>query len=146
MKSFLRRLIRPMIAILVIYLVFLIGPVASLDIPIIAGRIRENPDMLVQFLFIGLANGAIIAIIALGYTMVYGIVELINFAHGDVYMIGVFAALTTLSVTGTLTSNNPSHLVLGIVAALVVAVILCALLNMASERCAYWRLRKPPRL
>src|SRR4030065_2076708 len=106
MKSFLRSLIRPIIAIVVIYLVFLIGPVASLDIPIIAGRIQENPDMLVQFLFIGLANGAIIAIIALGYTMVNGIVELINFAHGDVYMIGVFTALTTLSLTGTLQATS----------------------------------------
>lgn len=146
MKSFFRRFIRPIIAILVIYLVFLLGPIASLDFPIIAGRIQENPKMLVQFLIIGLANGAIIAIIALGYTMVYGIVELINFAHGDVYMIGVFTALSTLSVTGTLTTNNPGHLVLGIVAALAVAVIVCASLNVAIERLAYRRLRNAPRL
>ena len=79
MKSFFRRFIRPIIAILVIYLVFLLGPIASLNFPIIAGRIQENPKMLVQFLIIGLANGAILAIIALGYTMVYGIIELINF-------------------------------------------------------------------
>ncbi len=146
MKSFLRRFIRPIIAILVIYLVFLLGPIASLDFPIIAGRIQENPKMLVQFLIIGLANGAIVAIIALGYTMVYGIVELINFAHGDVYMIGVFTALSTLSVAGALTTNNPGHLVLGIVAALVVAVIVCASLNVAIERLAYRRLRNAPRL
>ncbi len=146
MKSFFRRFIRPIIAILVIYLVFLLGPVANLDFPTIAGRIQENPKMLVQFLIIGLANGAILAIIALGYTMVYGIIELINFAHGDVYMIGVFTALTTLSVTGTLTTNNPSHLALGIVAALVVAVIVCASLNVAIERLAYRRLRNVARL
>ncbi|MBE3118969.1 MAG: branched-chain amino acid ABC transporter permease [Candidatus Atribacteria bacterium] len=146
MKSFFRRFIRPIIAILVIYLVFLLGPIASLDFPIIAGRIQENPKMLVQFLIIGLANGAIVAIIALGYTMVYGIVELINFAHGDVYMIGVFTALSTLSVTGALTTNNPVHLVLGIVAALVVAMIVCASLNVGIERLAYRRLRNAPRL
>jgi len=146
MKSFFRRFMRPIIAILVIYLVFLLGPIAGLDFPIIVGRIQESPKMLVQFLIIGLANGAIVAIIALGYTMVYGIIELINFAHGDVYMIGVFTALSTLSVTGTLTTNNPVHLVLGIVAALVVAVIVCASLNVAIERLAYRRLRNAPRL
>jgi len=146
MKSFFRRFMRPIIAILVIYLVFLLGPIAGLDFPIIVGRIQESPKMLVQFLIIGLANGAIVAIIALGYTMVYGIIELINFAHGDVYMIGVFTALSTLSVTGTLTTNNPVHLVLGIVAALVVAVIVCASLNVGIERLAYRRLRNAPRL
>jgi len=146
MKSFLRKLIRPAIAILVIYLVLLIGPVASLDFPTIAARISENPKQLLQFLFIGLANGAIIAIIALGYTMVYGIIELINFAHGDVYMIGVFTALSTLSVTRTLTSDNPIHLVLGIIAALAVAIVVCAGLNALIERFAYRRLRNAPRL
>ncbi|MCX6038652.1 MAG: branched-chain amino acid ABC transporter permease [Chloroflexi bacterium] len=146
MKSFFRRFMRPIIAILVIYLVFLLGPIAGLDFPIIVGRIQESPKMLVQFLIIGLANGAIVAIIALGYTMVYGIIELINFAHGDVYMIGVFTALSTLSVTGALTTNNPVHLVLGIVAALVVAMIVCASLNVGIERLAYRRLRNAPRL
>src|SRR5690242_13300620 len=106
-KSNLRRIV---IAVLGLYVLFLLGPTAGLDIPQIAKAIQANPLQLLQFLLIGIANGAIIAIIALGYTMVYGIVELINFAHGDVYMIGVFASLTTLSLTGTLNTKNPVHL------------------------------------
>ncbi len=65
---------------MVIYIVFLIGPIAGLDFPAIVAAIKANPIQLVQFLIIGISNGAIIAIIALGYTMVYGIIELINFA------------------------------------------------------------------
>ena len=51
-------------------------------------------DEIIQILLIGIANGAIIALIALGYTLVYGIIELINFAHGDVFMIGTMVSLT----------------------------------------------------
>jgi branched-chain amino acid transport system permease protein len=132
--------------VLVIYIVLLIGPIAGLDLPAIAAAIKANPLQLVQFLIIGISNGAIIAIIALGYTMVYGIIELINFAHGDVYMIGVFTSLTVLSVTHTLDSKNPVSIVLGLILALVVSVIFCALLNAGIERLAYKRLRNAPRL
>ena len=145
-SSSLRRYTRPILVIAVIYLVLLIGPVANLDIPVIAASIKANPKQLIQFLIIGLANGAIIAIIALGYTMVYGIIELINFAHGDVYMIGVFTALTTLSLTGTLRSQDPAYLAFGIFLSLLVAVVVCATLNATIERLAYRRLRNAPRL
>ncbi len=131
---------------IVLYIVFLIGPIAGLDVPAIAQAIKANPMQLVQFLIIGLANGAIVAIIALGYTMVYGIIELINFAHGDVYMIGVFTSLTVLSVTGTLDSKDPGKIVFGLILALVVAIVVCATLNAAIERLAYRRLRNAPRL
>src|SRR5512137_512441 len=123
-------------AAIVLYILFLLGPIAGLDVPVVAQAIKANPLQLVQFLIIGLANGAIIAIIALGYTMVYGIIELINFAHGDVYMIGVFTALTTLSLTGTLTTKDPGHIAWGIVVALVVAILFTAGLNAAIERLA----------
>ncbi|MFZ5881044.1 MAG: branched-chain amino acid ABC transporter permease [Chloroflexota bacterium] len=146
MKSTLQKLARPAVAIITIYLVLLLGPIAALDIPVIAKSISANPSQLIQFLIIGLANGAIIAIIALGYTMVYGIIELINFAHGDVYMIGVFAALTTLSLTGTLTSQDPVHIGIGIFIALIVAIIVGAALNATIERVAYRHLRNAPRL
>lgn len=132
--------------VLAIYLVLLLGPVAGLDLPNIAAAIAADPKQLLQFLIIGLSNGAIIAIIALGYTMVYGIIELINFAHGDVYMIGVFTALTTLSLTGTLEATSTAHLVFGIILALVLAVVVCAVLNASIERLAYRRLRNAPRL
>jgi branched-chain amino acid transport system permease protein len=146
MKSPYLRYVRPIIGIVVIYLVLLLGPIASLDLPNIYKSISANPPQLIQFLIIGLANGAIIAIIALGYTMVYGIVELINFAHGDVYMIGVFTALTTLSLTGTLKSQDPTHIAIGIVVALIVAIVVCATLNATIERLAYKPLRNAPRL
>ncbi len=146
MNNSIRRFVRPIITMLIIYVILLLGPIAGFDIPTIAASIRSDPKQLLQFFIVGLANGAIIAIIALGYTMVYGIVELINFAHGDVYMIGVFAALTTLSLTGTIDSQNPVHIVLGLVAALVVAVVVCASLNATIERLAYRRLRNAPRL
>ena len=59
----------------------------------------RDPGQFASQLLIGLTNGAIIALIALGYTLVYGIVELINFAHGDNFMIGSFVGLTVLSGT-----------------------------------------------
>lgn len=134
------------VVLLAIYLVFLIGPIAGLDIPAIFTTIKGNPLQFVQFLIIGISNGAILAIIALGYTLVYGIIELINFAHGDVYMFGVFTSLTVLSLTGILDSRDPVKIVLGIAFALVVAIAVCAFLNAAIERLAYRRLRNAPRL
>src|SRR6266496_6206113 len=109
-------------------------------------QIIAKPGLFLEQLKVGLVNGAIVAIIALGYTLVYGIIELINFAHGDVYMIGVFTALTTLSVTGTLDATSPGRIVLGLAFALVVAIVVCATLNATIERLAYRRLRNAPRL
>jgi branched-chain amino acid transport system permease protein len=137
---------RFVVATLVLYIVFLLGPIVGLDLPVVFAAIKANPLQLVQFLIIGLSNGAIIAIIALGYTMVYGIIELINFAHGDVYMIGVFTSLTVLSVTGTLESKDPVKILFGLILALVVSVAFCALLNAGIERVAYRRLRNSGRL
>ena len=134
------------IFVFVLYIVFLLGPIAGLDVPAIAANVKSNPVQLFQFLMIGLANGAIIAIIALGYTMVYGIIELINFAHGDVYMIGVFTSLTVLSVSGALDSKDPGKIALGLILSLIVAIGVCALLNASIERFAYRRLRNAPRL
>src|SRR6266540_5923605 len=136
-KTILRRV---GLAFLAFYIAFLIGPIAGFDVPAIAVHIKSNPMLLLQFLLIGLSNGAILAIIALGYTMVYGIIELINFAHGDVYMIGVFTSLTVLSVTGTLESKDPVRIILGLILALVIAIAFCAILNAAIERLAYRRL------
>ncbi len=134
------------LAALVIYIALLCGPIAGFDVTIIAQSIKAQPMQLVQYLIIGLANGSIIAIIALGYTMVYGIIELINFAHGDVYMIGTFTSLTVLSLTGTLTTTSSSHIIFGLLLALLVSVVVCALLNATIERVAYRRLRNAPRL
>ena len=73
----------------------------------------QEPAQFISQLVIGITNGAIIALVALGYTLVYGIIELINFAHGDNFMIGSFVGLTVLSGTfrrpqffGAITSNS----------------------------------------
>jgi branched-chain amino acid transport system permease protein len=105
-----------------------------------------NPVLLAQQLINGLSLGGIYALIALGYTMVYGIIELINFAHGDVYTLGTFFSLgilTLLGVTGVVT--GPALIV--VVAVTVIgAMILCGLTGVIIERLAYRRLRNAPKL
>ena len=130
----------------ILYIVLLLGPIAGLDIPRILQEIAQDPTVLLQQLLVGLVNGAIIAIIALGYTLVYGIIELINFAHGDLYMLGAFAALTVLGAWGM---QDGAPLVVAIPAmltALLAAVGFCAGLNFLTERYAYRPLRNAPRL
>ncbi|HGV3448038.1 TPA: branched-chain amino acid ABC transporter permease [Raoultella planticola] len=101
-------------------------------------------DTLIQQIINGVMLGSIYALIALGYTMVYGILRIINFAHGDILMVG---ALTTLSGMNALNAhfpNLPPLAQLGL--ALLLAMAVCALLAMAIERFAYRRLRNAPRL
>ncbi|MDD7458706.1 MAG: branched-chain amino acid ABC transporter permease [Spirochaetales bacterium] len=86
----------------------------------------------------GLSLGSIYALIALGYTMVYGIVKLINFAHGDVVMVGAYTGYFILCWTGA----TP----FGLCFAFMGAMIVCAVLSLVIERCAYRPLRNAPRL
>ena len=101
-------------------------------------------DILLQQVVNGLVLGSIYAVIALGYTMVYGILGIINFAHGDVLMVGAFVALSVIS---TLQSVAPG---LGAVGTLTIGLIsaaaVCSALGYAIERLAYRRLRRAPRL
>jgi branched-chain amino acid transport system permease protein len=90
----------------------------------------------------GLTRGSIYALIALGYTMVYGIIELINFAHGEIYMIGAFTALI---VSGILTLMGWNHVAILIIASLV-AVIYSSAYGWTIEKVAYKPLRNAPRL
>jgi branched-chain amino acid transport system permease protein len=105
-------------------------------------------ETLIQQLVNALTIGAIYALVALGYTMVYGIIELINFAHGDVFMVGAFVAMwfltTVLSINGSI--DNPIVLfgVLAITFAFVMPVI--GGLGVVIERFAYRPLRNAPRL
>jgi branched-chain amino acid transport system permease protein len=99
-------------------------------------------DIFVQQLINGLVLGSIYALVALGYTMVYGILGLINFAHGDIVMIG---ALVTLAVAQALAATGmPPPLVL--VLSLAAATIVCVALGVTIERVAYRPLRRAPRL
>ncbi len=84
---------------------------------------------MINTLINGLCLGGIFALIALGYTMVYGIAKMLNFAHGDIIMVGAYAILTTLSLTGLT------------VPAVVVAVVVCTLLGIVTEKVAYKPLR-----
>jgi len=103
-------------------------------------------DVLLQQLVNGLSLGAIYALIALGYTMVYGIIGLINFAHGDVYTLGTFFSLAILLALGVTGELHGAALV-GVIALTVVsAMILCGIVGVLIERLAYRRLRNAPRL
>jgi len=90
----------------------------------------------------GLTRGSIYALIALGYTMVYGIIELINFAHGEIYMIGAFTALIVASVLTLLGFNTVAVFLL----AIVIAVIYSCCYGFTIEKIAYKPLRTAPRL
>ena len=95
-------------------------------------------DTFLKQLINGLSLGSIYALIALGYTMVYGIVKLINFAHGDVMMVGAYTGYFILRAFGA----TP----FGLACAFLGAMVVCSLLSLAIERCAYRPLRNAPRL
>lgn len=102
-------------------------------------------SMFLQQLINGLSLGSIYALIALGYTMVYGIVKLINFAHGDVMMVGAYAGYFVL-IYMCKNGNEISVSILGMICAFLIAMIICALLSLVIERFAYRPLRSAPRL
>ena len=99
-----------------------------------------------------ITNGAIICLVALGYTLVYGIIELINFAHGDVFMIGTMISLTLLTWLPPMFGARqafqlPPLTIAGLlILCLITSTLGCGLLNVVVERVAYRRLRNAPRL
>jgi branched-chain amino acid transport system permease protein len=94
----------------------------------------------------GLSNGAIWALVAIGYTLVYGIVELINFAHGEVFMIGSFIAAGFFGTIGLTQDTGTGLLVLGLLITLPVCMLGSGLLNTMIERVGYRPLRSAPKL
>ena len=95
-------------------------------------------DALSQFLqqiVNGLSLGSIYALLALGYTMVYGIIKLINFAHADIYMLGAYIGFACITMFG-----------LGFFPALIISMVLCAIIGIIIERVAYKPLRNSPRI
>ena len=99
-----------------------------------------------QTIGFGLAEGAIFALVALGYTMVYGIIELINFAHGDVFTLGAFVSLALMPALG-LTEGKISGaaLILPLLGLFILTMLFCSLVNVIIERVAYRPLRHAPR-
>jgi branched-chain amino acid transport system permease protein len=105
----------------------------------------KNPVQFASVTVNGLTNGMLYALIALGYTLVYGIIELINFAHGDLFMLGsVFSFAILTEALGATEPNAKNFILLFLV--LILTMLFCALLNVTIERLAYRRLRNAPRL
>ena len=103
-------------------------------------------DVFFQQLINGLSLGGIYALIALGYTMVYGIIELINFAHGDVYTLGTFFSLAILTALGVSGEVHGIALVGVALVTILGSMLLCGIVGVLIERLAYRRLRNAPRL
>ena len=94
----------------------------------------------------GLSNGAIWALIAVGYTLVYGIIELINFAHGDLFMIGSFVSYAMIGTIGLTVTTGSTATLFGLLLILPITMVACASLNIMIERVAYRPLRNAPKL
>jgi len=104
-------------------------------------------DQIAQTIIIGIANGMIFALVALGYTLVYGIIELINFAHGEVFMLGSFMALVLITTVFKLTAATPLPLmVIQVLVVIAITMLATATLNVSIERVAYRPLRNAPKL
>ncbi|MFH2129990.1 MAG: branched-chain amino acid ABC transporter permease [bacterium] len=103
-------------------------------------------ELFIQLLINGVTLGSYLALIALGYTMVYGIVELINFAHGDVYMLGFLISLSLLGFLGVNTTLVGWQLWVIIFGIMIVTMLCTGTINMAIDRIGYKPLRRAPRL
>ena len=103
-------------------------------------------DLLIQQTINGLTRGSIFALIALGYTMVYGIIELINFAHGDIFMLGLMLSLTVLADLGLARTLHGWELATVLPLILAVTMVMTGFINLIVDRLAYRPLRRAPRL
>src|SRR5438309_8927486 len=101
-------------------------------------------DIFLQQMINGLTLGSVYAIVALGYTMVYGIIQLINFAHGEVVMIGAMVAFTVINAITAAHTGMPPLVVVAI--GTLAAIPVCMLVGYTLERVAYRPLRRAPRL
>jgi branched-chain amino acid transport system permease protein len=113
----------------------------------LAINFAKSPSDFVEIGLIGVTQGAIYALVALGYTLVYGILELINFAHGDVFMLGGMVSATIAGTWFGLVSGQTGITVwLSVLGVLAIAMLFCGTLNASIEFVAYKPLRRAPRL
>jgi branched-chain amino acid transport system permease protein len=126
----------------------LIGVLLALPVTFAIVDLIEDGNLtrLASNLVDGLSNGAIWALVAIGYTLVYGIIELINFAHGDVFMLGSFVAAGFFGTVGLTAATGLPGLLLGLFVTLLVCMAVLGTLNVMIERVAYRPLRAAPRL
>jgi len=142
-QSFSVERLRGLISKYGIIILLLAGPIAFAVIDLSdQGNLVRLGDNLVA----GVSNGAIWGLVAIGYTLVYGIVELINFAHGDVFMIGSFVSASFFVSIGLHQGQEVFVLFVGLVLTLVIAMFACGALNSMIERVAYRPLRTAPKL
>jgi branched-chain amino acid transport system permease protein len=131
-----------------------LGAIALAVLFVIGRNLIEKPELFIQNVLDGLKMGAVYALIALGYTMVYGIVKLINFAHGDVFMVGAFTSYFAVSqfqlhrwpsliFPGM---NDTVVIVIGSLTVIALSMLICAILAVTIERVAYKPLRDAPRI
>ena len=113
---------------------------------LLATQAIANPVDFLQTLVYGVADGAIYALIALGYTMVYGIIELINFAHGDVFTLGAYVATALIGFFATSEDAFTTANLLVLVLVFPAVMLIMGGINVGIERVAYRPLRNAPRL
>ena len=126
----------------------LLAPIVIYGILDLTNDDPARPNTLARLgntLIAGISNGAIIALVALGYTLVYGIIELINFAHGDVFMMGTLITAALFGVFG-LDGAGTGSIILGILGTMVITMLVCGTLNVMIERVGYRPLRNAPKL
>ena len=104
----------------------------------------KDPSLFFQVTLIGITNGCIYALVALGYTLVYGILELINFAHGDVFMLGGMFSVTLATWFGLEAGQSDTWPI--VIAILLISMVCCSAINASVELVAYRPLRHAPRL
>src|ERR1700760_1771426 len=98
-------------------------------------------EVFVQQLINGITLGSIYGLIAIGYTMVFGIIGMVNFAHGDIFMVSAFVALITFLAVTAIFGTGTGIIVLALIACLVIGMFVTSLYNWAIERIAYRPLR-----
>jgi branched-chain amino acid transport system permease protein len=133
---------------------FLLILIALFALFVLAKNLIAKPTLFAQNVLDGLKLGFVYALIALGYTMVYGIVKLINFAHGDVFMVGAFVSFFAVEFLGlhvwpiaVFPDINPLLAnVLGTITIILLSMVICVLLAITIERVAYKPLRDAPRI
>ena len=113
----------------------------------LAINLEKTPAQFLRAFLIGITNGSVYALVALGYTLVYGILELINFAHGDVFMLGAMISMTLVTDVFSLKAGTSWYILWpSILGMLTIAMVGCGLINATVERIAYRPLRAAPRL
>jgi branched-chain amino acid transport system permease protein len=109
-------------------------------------NLSESPSRFIEVTLIGLTTGCVYALVALGYTLVYGILELINFAHGDVFMLGGMFTITISTTFFNLHTGQGFVIVPIVIGTLLLTMLACGALNATIEFIAYRPLRSAPRL